>query len=590
MKRRLHISALLAGTCVALASGAALAQEAPAGEAKPPAADKPAEAPAEAAPAEAPAAAEQPADAAAAPAPATAEAGVDAQAQIAEPSGDDLPEAGYIPGYRRVPRLGDSVWGPRSPGLPGGLTVPYGAPSAPDTWTFTYSGYFSASVKAAIRDRENVRTGQSKTVLEAPPETPDVYGGFTGTGSLLGNWVSMSFEYGNRIVSARTSISTYNPSRPATYTNISSQYFIDNAYLSFRAPQIDKLRLAWAVGAFQVEYGQLGQYGHMYGSPFIGRVGGTGELLTAEYDITDSFVLTAEHGFWGIHGRAPYGITPTQSEGWPRSYAPAPFMQAARLGFVKNGETVITGGLIFMSEWAHDDGGRFQVDDCDRTEVPNPCTPVNEGSPKDPGMQAYAFETRVRGRWFHFGLAGVYGKAEDAWNLLGMRIWTARDGEAFTNDYLGQESGGNGSIWGVGTEFKMGWGAFARAPEPFWGEGWDFVTTVAGQVGGVSSDSIFDARDTSMYKVGIDNRFKFMKWIAAGLRFDRVVPRTSDTDQSFSVIAPRLEFQSNWTSHETVTLQYAHWFYGDERPFINDDTPNTNLDPDVVSFGFGMWW
>jgi hypothetical protein len=265
-------------------------------------------------------------------------------------------------------------------------------------------------------------------------------------------------------------------------------------------------------------------------------------------------------------------------------------MQAGRVGFVLNGETVMQGGLLFMSEWAHDDGGRFQVDDCDRTEVPNPCTPQDEGNPKDPGMTAFGFESRIRGRWFHFGVAGVYGSAKDAWNLLGMRIWTARDGEAFTNDYLGQESGGNGSIWGVGTEFKMGWGAFARAPEPFWGEGWDFITTVAGQVGGVNSDSPFEARDVTMYKLGIDNRVKFLKWVAAGLRFDRVAPRTDDGDQTFHVIAPRIELQSNWTSHETVTLQYAHWFYGDRKPFINDDTPNTSLDSDVVSFGFGMWW
>jgi hypothetical protein len=601
MKRRLYISALLVGTCVAVASPAVLAQDATAGEAKPEG-DKPAEG--EAAPAEAPAAAaeekpaeapapaaEQPAEPAAAePAPATAEVAVDANAVAAEPAGDELPEAGYIPGYRRHPHLGDSVWHPRSPALPGGLTVPYGAPSAPDTWTFTYSGYFSASVKAALREREQVGNGQSKTVLKAPPETPDVYGGFTGTGSLLGNWVSMAFEYGNRTVSARTSISTYNPSRPTSYVNIGSQYFIDNAYLSFRLPQIDKLRMAWAVGAFQIEYGQLGQYGHMYGSPFVGRVGGTGELLTAEYDLTDTLVLQAEHGFWGSYGKAPTGINPTQGNGWPDESDPAAWMQAARIGLVRNGDTVIQGGLLFMSNWAQDDTAHDQFDDADGIEPPQPLTPYDESNPKDPSMRAFGFESRMRGRWFHVGLAGVYGTANDAWNLTGMRVWTARSGDNFTADYLGQESGGTGSIWGVGSEVKIGWGALVRSPEPFWGEGWDVVTTLAGQVGAVDSDSPLEERDFTMYKFGLDNRVKFIKWIAAGLRFDRVVPRTDDGAQTFHVIAPRLEFQSNWTSHETITLQWAHWFYGDKQPFINDDTPNTSLDKDVVSFGFGMWW
>ena len=94
-----------------------------------------------------------------------------------------------------------------------------------------------------------------------------------------------------------------------------------------------------------------------------------------------------------------------------------------------------------------------------------------------------------------------------------------------------------------------------------------------------------------MYKFAIDNEVKPIKWVAVGLRFDRVVPDTSNTDTVFHVLSPRIEFQSNWSSHETITLQYAHWFFGDELPSVNGDPPPPyGYDADVVSMGFGFWW
>jgi hypothetical protein len=626
MKRRLHLSAVLAGASLVLAPAVTRAQDAPPAEGDKPAetdAPRPGETPPEEGPIEAPPAANQPtpaepvpptepppAEAAPAPAPApeTKEAApaapatppaspadqASAAAEAESASADELPEAGYVPGYRRRPSLGLSPWTPPTIALAGGLTTPYGAPGPSDSWNFNFTGFFSASLKAAIANRNTkVHEGQSDLVLKTPPVTADCYGCFTGTGSVLGSWVQMTFEYGNRTTTARTSINTYNPSRAISYTQISSQYFIGDAYLTFRVPQIDKLRIAWAVGAFTINYGQLGRYSNLYGNPFLGGTGGTGEYLAAEYDLSDTLILQAEHGFFGTYGKAPIGITENQSSGWADPQDPAPWTQVARLGVVRSGETLIQGGLVFMYNWAQDDTAREPAGDDKARPAPPSIqdqTVWDDGNPKDPSFMSFGLESRVRGLWYHFGLAAGYVKITDAWNLKGARFWVAGDGENMTNNWVGPESGGNGSMWGVGTELQVSWGSLVRLPEPFYDDGWNFVSTLAVQGGAVNSKANNPARDFGMYKIGLDNRYKPIKWLAVGLRADRVVADTSDNDKTFHVLAPRLEFQTNWTSHETITLQYAHWFYGSEAAYINSNTQNLHLDTDVVSFGFGMWW
>jgi hypothetical protein len=611
MKRRLYLSAVLAGASLTLAPAITRAQDAPPAETD----AQPGETPPEEGPAEEAPAADQsepespepaPTETPPAAEPETTEGAGAPPDEVASPAQqasaaaeataptDELPDAGYVPGYRRRPTLGLTPWTPVVPALPGGLTSPPGAPAPSDTWNFNFTGYFSAALKAAIANRTGeADEGQSDIVLKTPPVTADCYGCFTGTGSVLGSWVQMTFAYGNRTTTATASINTYNPSRPASYTQISTQYFIGDAYLTFRVPQIDKFRLAWAVGAFSLNYGQLGRYSNLYGNTFLGGTTGTGEYLAAEYDLTDTLTLQAEHGFFGTFGKAPIGITENQSSGWADAQDPAPWTQVARLGVVKSGETLIQGGLVFMYNWAQDDTAYEPAGD-DQTRPAPPAiqdqTVWDEGNPKDPSFWIVGLESRVRGLWYHFGLAAGYAKITDGWNLRGTRFWVAGDAKNMTYNWVGPESGGNGTMWGVGTEFQVSWGSLVRLPEPFYDDGWNFVSTLAVQGGAVNSKADNPARDFTMYKVGLDNRYKPIKWLAVALRADRVVPDTSDSDTTFHVLAPRLEFQTDWTSHETITLQYAHWFYGSEPPYINNNTQNLHLDTDVVSFGFGMWW
>jgi len=70
-----------------------------------------------------------------------------------------------------------------------------------------------------------------------------------------------------------------------------------------------------------------------------------------------------------------------------------------------------------------------------------------------------------------------------------------------------------------------------------------------------------------------------------------VTPNSKDTEESFSVISPKIIFKSDWLSHESVTLAYTRWFYGAhthaEFPY---DFTRGQLDTEMYALTFGMWW
>src|SRR5260221_5552127 len=157
MKRRLKISALLAATCVAALPRAVWAQaaEAPPAEVSKPtdSAGQEEHAAAEAGSTERPVAA-KPAEE---PAKTGATVAVDSPAPVGKAEshgGDRLPNAGYVPGYRNYVGVGLAPFIPRVGALPGGLTPSFGSRAPSDDWSFSFSGFMSASVRASINTRE----------------------------------------------------------------------------------------------------------------------------------------------------------------------------------------------------------------------------------------------------------------------------------------------------------------------------------------------------------------------------------------------------------------------------------------------------
>lgn len=590
MKRRFQFSALLATTCVAAWPRVVLAQAADAPPAEAPPSAEAAEPEKATEPEKAPGQ-EQPAEAPAAPAPVSVAAAAHAAptAVVATPSAkpDRLPNAGYVPGYRGYVGVGMSPFIPRLGALPGGMTPSFGSPVPPDDWSFNFTGFMSASVRASMNTRENPRPGQSKTVLHATPQTVEVYGSFNDTASTPGNWVGLLFQYGNRYVTANLSFDTHNPSRAASYEIIGSQYFINDTFLSIRVPPLDRLRLAWNVGFFSQPFGYLGQYGGgLYTPPLMGRVAGAGETLSAEYDLSDNVTLVIDDGFSGGNktGKVPDGVLNTGSTNFSDANLPPAFVHHAHVGLRKKGETTLQVTAHFMTNWSQSDQVVPDVND-------NPDTRQwDERYPKDGHIHVGGIEARAISQTYgYLALGAAVIDAKNVYRLRGLSTF-AGDGVSLTNDWFGGTTGGTGRLMLAGINYKFSISSIFRAPKPFWGDAPDLVFETAFQIASTKSDDPgFDGR--LKQKFGIDGLYTFLPWLGFGARFDRIAPNSKDPEETFYAIAPRLQFRSNWTSHETVTLKYSKWFYGKHTHSDSwDARPRAQLDDQMLGLAFGMWW
>jgi hypothetical protein len=513
------------------------------------------------------------------------------------------------------------------------VTVPFGAPAPRDVWTFNYSGFFAAGVRGSIRNRglENVSLAprQSDLVLRNSVETggscTDPQSCFNA-GSTLGSWVEMKFEYGNRNVTAHVNLTTWNPSRGASFTQLGSQNFIDAAFLTARLPPIGKLRLGFSIGAFTVIYGNLGNYGGGFYSNAVGSVAGIGETTALEYDLTDRLVLQLDHGFHSSGDKAPGGgnapIRPVAADESLRqdelqrranavapqslgdSYDPAAWTHHVHLALLRNGDVSLRGQLHYMNNFSYDERGYLPPaetpaqgqSESNYNPDPRPETPyVDESVRRNNGrFDAYGATFGFKGTWFQGGLGLVHGRADNAYALHGLRVSYVGDGENFSNVWLGPRSvsargAWRGSMWSTAGEAEFSWGTLARAPKPFWGEGWNVTTAVGFQYGRIESED--PAREGwSMYRAGLDVIAHILPWLGAEFRADRVSPNTRRPDQAYFALMTRAIFRTYWSSRESVSLQYNKWIYGSESPVNFVAPPVEELDSDVVSAGFGMWW
>ena len=535
----------------------------------------------------------------------------------AEPK-DELARPGYIPGYRRYPSVGLAPHVPSAPPQFGGTTAPYGAPAPADTWNFNYSGFFAAGMRTVVRQRPlPPGSDRNSLALRNAVQTGEPF----SAGGTQGSWVQMTFEYGNRVATAHVSLTTWNPSRGASFTQLGSQNFIDSAYMTFRLPPIDKLKLGLAIGAFSQTYGSLGQYGGGFYASQTGQISGTGGTISGEYNLTDELVLTGDYGLMaGDRAGGGCDKPPVTSDGRLEacpvgtsvapanlgdSYDPSRWVQHFHVGVIRNGDITLTGQLHYMQNYSQDDGGLLPMTEpptsgsrADYTPDPRPETPfVDESRVRGDGRyDAYGATLGFRGgQWARGGIGVTHAKAENAYALHGLNVSFVGDGETFSRDWIGPRSvdpeTGDivGSLWTGAAEAEFSWGTLWRAPEPFWGEGFNVTTAFGFQYG------VIDSKDPvrngwKMYRAGIDTQVSILPWLGSYVRIDQVNPNIDQPEQIFYALTARLVFRTWWNSHESVSLQYNKWIYGDEVPINFRAPPSEKLDTDAFSLGFGMWW
>jgi len=576
------------------------AVEAPPATDAPPAADAPDETPpAEAATPEDVAPPEElppapPADEVPAPPPPekkAAPAAAAAQATPTEPevlleTEDELEHPNYTPGYRRHMGFGLSPHVPRTGTQPGGMMQPYGVPVEGKEWTFKWTGYMMASLAYSIDTRRVPAEGQSETVFHTPPTTIDEWRAFTSTNAVPGSWVGMKFAYGTDKVTAVVSIDTWNPTRPTTYYQMGSQGFINDTYLLYRPDPLGPLRVEATVGYFAVDFGALGQYGNgMYPMSIAGGARGAGETLIVEYDLTDDWIGILEHGVMGGRtGKAPDDIVAQASNSWANPTMPAWWFQHGHASVTKKGDPEIQIQAHWLTSWSADDTTDLEIDAPDSRDL-------DESNVPDGRMTTYALSLRLKDSIY--GFLGVGASVTDARNstvLRGGMVTYGGDGEQLQDNWLGESTGGTGTLYVFGINHQVSLGKVIAYPTPFPGDGPDLVLSAGAHVATTKTD--FEGYDGRLrVKYGLDSLYTFLPWLGIGVRGDVVMPRADDSRETFYVFAPRLQFKSDWTSREALTLNYVKWFYGERSR--NEGTglrSPDRLDDQLIALSYNMWW
>jgi hypothetical protein len=500
------------------------------------------------------------------------------------PKGDSLPNAGYIPGYRQLGTLGMPPHTPRTGALPGGMTPGYGAPLPSQKWTFTWNGFMTASLQFSGNERPTTQPGQTKLVFHVPPATVDEYASFVGTNTVPGQWVQMNFIYGTPSVSANVTLTTWNPADASTYYQIGSEQFINNAYMSFSKIPIGPATLRAQLGYFYNTYGNLGAYGlGMYTNSIVGGVRGVGEDLIAESALSDSTTLALEDGFMGSrNGAAPLSIINSGQNGTGNTTWPASWIHHAHLGIERKGDLTLRARFHYIQNWAQDDRSQRQLDNVTTHQL-------DESYIKDGHLNVYGADFSVGSPVYgYLGFGAAYVSGHNATLLKGLTTFGG-DGTDLDQRWWGQPTGGTGTLTVAGANFSTSLAKIVSYPTPFNNDGPDVVVNTGFII--AKSTSSIALYDRVRHKYGLDVLYTFLPYVGVGMRADRVVPTSKDSEETFHVLAPRLVFRTGWNSHEAITLLYAKWFYG---PHTHAEASSV-LQPDrrddqLFALNVNLWW
>jgi hypothetical protein len=470
------------------------------------------------------------------------------------------------------------------PALPGGLTTSPGGPGADDDWQFNFRGFMSTALRVSTGTRASPTADQSSLTLHTLPKIVDTYGAFSGTNSPQGSWVDMTFDYGNRTVTAHVKLTTWKPSDGLDWTAVGSQNIVDEAYLGYEVIPTGPFRVHWTAGAFRNIYGGLAQYSvGQYNAQIIGMPFGVGETLTAMYDINETYTVHVEDGVMGRTGKTPAGVVPTREDNAANPELPSSWVHHVHAGVATRGEIPVVLAVHYITNWAQDE----------RDQLPTNSSTMywfNGGQRPDPRMAVYGVDLRIMNTWLgNLAVAVSYADAHYAELLTGLNFFGSYSGEQLTKRFLGPIGAGTGSMGVAGFEYSLGWGRLLRHGA-FAGDAPELTTSIFADGATIQSRDP-DANGRRLYKFGSEVTYRFFPWLAASFRADHVAPNSKDLQESFDVISPKLIFKSNWLSHEQVTLAYSRWLYGAHaHAEFPDDYTRGQLDEQMFALTFGMWF
>jgi hypothetical protein len=579
---KIRFSSLLTGLALLSLAPHVTAQPAPA-----PAPEAPPAEPLPPGAAPVPAPAPEPAPAPAAPPPAAPEPAPAAPAPAPAETVPTLPPAVETPQLKKSkepkragdePLLGISL----SPGVPqsspplGTLTPAYGeAPRNKHDFRFDLHGYVTLPLRVGLNERENPTVDQYKRVYHTPPLVPGDFEQFEYTSITPEPWVQLNFSYGNPYVIATVIVAARSATNATAFFDPPSQLGIADSFLTFRLPRFGGIDLQLDVGAFADRYGTMGEYDlGRYNTPVIARVGGVGETLRLQARLSSELALSLEHGIMGQLNKAPIGMEPAGWNGFADPNVGTSF--AHHLHAMLTGSDTVQLGLHYVGAFSQDDRATPTVQPDGNIDV--------LGADLRFTLQQYG----------HLYLGGAYTNADAARSVSGViRVLNAFGGPGLIREYLGPASGGNGSLLTLAGQYDLSVGKVLRYPEPYSGYAPDVFVSLFGMHTKVSSDDpIYDG--VGKLKFGGEVTYSALSWFAVSGRYDYVSPDIDESEQTFSILSPRVIFRTDFNARDQVVLQYSRYFNGSDvvatTGYPPRRDPSIDPDKDVISLTATMWW
>ncbi len=464
---------------------------------------------------------------------------------------------------------------PQAAAMAGGVTPSFGRPSANDSdWVFDVHGYLQLPLRVGLNERENAGEGQKVTVLHTPPEIPGTYGTFEYTSLVPDPWAQLNFSYGNRDVTATVIVAARTVSNANGYYNPADQLGINDAFITFHPHSQAENRVSVHVGAFANRYGIMGEYDMgRYGTPLIGRVSGMGATATAQFDV-GSMKLSTEAGLMGPLNKAPVGVEPAGWNGYTDPNAGTTFAAHAHAALGVTDE--LTFGAHGIRAFAQDDRATTTTQ-------------------KDGAISVFGVDARLSFQRFgHLYVGYALTDADTARSVSGViRVLNSPGGLGLMEEYFGLQSEGTGQLNTFGAQYDLSLGNLLRYPTKFDANGPDLVLS-GFTIGTIVDSPVPEFDGVFKLKYGGEATYAFLKWMGAGIRYDRVMPNTDDSTQTHAALSPRLFFKSDWSSRDQVVLQYSRYFYGSNTAVVTGvppmKDPTVVPDEDVFSLTAQIWW
>ncbi|MDP9002702.1 MAG: hypothetical protein M3O46_21645 [Myxococcota bacterium] len=470
-----------------------------------------------------------------------------------------------------VPRLGLSPGEPLAPSA--APSLPFGIhPAESKEFVLDFHGYFLLPMELGLHDRPNPGSGQSGTVLHAPPVIPQYRRGFEYTGVIPNPWAQLNLTYGNSTISATTVLAATTFSDAAGFYDPTRQLGVYDAFLTVNLSKWLEIPFEINVGALTSRYGAMGAYDTgRYGTPLIARVNTVGETIQAAYPF-GKLVFVIEQGFGGQVGSPTQGIVPAGWNDFANPNVGATFVNHMHAGV--SYAKLVQIGLHYLTAWTQDD------------QRPSGVIP-------DGRITVVGADAHVSGRFGHAFFGVAHTQAINAGPVSGaLEILNAQGGPDLVSEYLGQHSNGNGGLTTFGAQYDV---SVARLlfGGAYTGRSPDVLVSLFGVGTAVSSyDPAFDG--VLKLKGGIEATYDFLPWMGISERFDHVRLNTNDSAQALSILSSRLLFHTGWMSRDEFALQYSYFSDGAfvyvRRGFPPVIDPNYNPDLHVLSLTGTFWW